>query len=210
MHRFLKVPHWMIFGFCFGLPLIIELIIAFNTQIAISRKQAFEDDSTEAFLIDYAQELENLIYATPILFISLCLYLGYFWSVGVSFQRKIEEGFKRSYLIFSILLIVMIGLFLYQSSVKMQFFSTWNLNKSIGWGNHYFYDKIRQINYIMILVITYLSYYAAKTYKTVEQQQKVKFRQFILEFFLFLFLPIGIWLLQPKINQLYLQDKVKE
>lgn len=204
MHRFLKVPHWMIFGFCFGLPLILELILSFKTQRVIS--QTVENNESISLLI-HGQGLENIIYSTPILLVSLCLYLGYFWSVGVSFQRKIENGLQRSYLIFSILLVTMISLFLYKYLLQMQYFSTYDLNKSIGWGNHYFYDTIRQINYIMIFVVTYLSYYAAKTYKTVEQQQKVKFKDFIKEFFLFLFLPIGIWLLQPKINQLYLHQQ---
>ena len=44
-------------------------------------------------------------------------------------------------------------------------------------------------------------YKAAKTIKTVELQKKVTFSDFAGEFFLLWFSPIGIWILQPKINK---------
>ena len=50
--------------------------------------------------------------------------------------------------------------------------------------------------------IFYCLYFVAKTFKTVELQREVSFSDFAGEFFLFWFFPIGIWIVQPKINKM--------
>ena len=45
-------------------------------------------------------------------------------------------------------------------------------------------------------------YFVAKTFKTAELQRKVSFSDFAGDFFLVWFLPIGIWIIQPKINRM--------
>ena len=49
--------------------------------------------------------------------------------------------------------------------------------------------------------IFFMLYKAAKTIKTVELQKKVTFSDFAGEFFLMWFFPLGIWIVQPKINK---------
>ena len=49
----------------------------------------------------------------------------------------------------------------------------------------------------------YSIYFNAKALKSVELQRPVVFGDFAGEFFLFWFYPIGIWILQPRINQLF-------
>lgn len=48
----------------------------------------------------------------------------------------------------------------------------------------------------------YIMFFVAKTIKTVELQRQVKFGDFAGEFFLILYYPIGIWIIQPKINKM--------
>jgi hypothetical protein len=50
--------------------------------------------------------------------------------------------------------------------------------------------------------IFYSLYFVAKTIKTVELQTKVSFSDFAGEFLLIWFFPIGIWVVQPKINKM--------
>jgi hypothetical protein len=50
--------------------------------------------------------------------------------------------------------------------------------------------------------IFYTLYFVAKTFKTVELQREVKFSDFAGEFFMIWFYPIGIWIIQPKINKM--------
>jgi len=50
--------------------------------------------------------------------------------------------------------------------------------------------------------IFYCLYFVAKVFKTVELQRKVTFSDFAGEFFMIWFYPIGIWIVQPKINKM--------
>lgn len=50
--------------------------------------------------------------------------------------------------------------------------------------------------------VIYSLYFVAKTFKTVELQREVKFSDFAGEFFMIWFYPIGIWIIQPKINKM--------
>ena len=50
--------------------------------------------------------------------------------------------------------------------------------------------------------IFYSLYFVAKTFKTVELQRQVSFSDFAGEFFMIWFYPIGIWIVQPKINKM--------
>jgi hypothetical protein len=56
----------------------------------------------------------------------------------------------------------------------------------------------------------YIIYHAAKTIKTVNAQKQVTFSDFIEEFFLIWFFPIGIWFIQPKINAIFEGKKLEE
>ena len=53
---------------------------------------------------------------------------------------------------------------------------------------------------LSMFCIFFMMYKAAKTIKTVEFQSKVTFGDFAGEFFLLWFFPLGIWIVQPKIN----------
>jgi hypothetical protein len=50
--------------------------------------------------------------------------------------------------------------------------------------------------------IFYCLYFVSKTFKTVELQREVSFSDFAGEFFMIWFFPIGVWIVQPKINKM--------
>jgi hypothetical protein len=58
------------------------------------------------------------------------------------------------------------------------------------------------IHLFSMFCIFYTLYFVAKTIKTVELQREVKFSDFAGEFFMIWFFPIGIWIVQPKINEM--------
>ncbi|MBJ6108872.1 hypothetical protein JAO73_07625 [Hymenobacter sp. BT523] len=51
--------------------------------------------------------------------------------------------------------------------------------------------------------VFYCLYFTAKALKTVERQAPVSFGEYVGEFFLLWFFPVGIWLLQPRVNRLF-------
>jgi hypothetical protein len=56
----------------------------------------------------------------------------------------------------------------------------------------------------------YCIHFASKSLKAVELQRTVTFRDYVADFFLFWFFPIGVWFIQPKINKIFnrtLQEK---
>jgi hypothetical protein len=50
--------------------------------------------------------------------------------------------------------------------------------------------------------IFYCLYFVSKTFKTAELQRQTTFSDFAGEFFLLWFYPVGIWIVQPKINKM--------
>lgn len=58
------------------------------------------------------------------------------------------------------------------------------------------------ISLISMSGILYSISFTAKTYKTCELQRKVGFSDYAGEFFLFWFFPVGILVIQPKVNKL--------
>jgi hypothetical protein len=58
------------------------------------------------------------------------------------------------------------------------------------------------LHFFAMFCIFYCLYFVAKTFKTVELQREVTFSDFAGEFFLFWFFPIGVWIVQPKINKM--------
>lgn len=55
---------------------------------------------------------------------------------------------------------------------------------------------------ISILSSIYMFSFQAKVLKSVETQKEALFSNYINEFFFFLFFPIGIWFIQPRLNKL--------
>ena len=61
---------------------------------------------------------------------------------------------------------------------------------------------ILSLHLVAMICIFYCFYFAAKIIKTVELQKEVGFKDFVGEFFLTWYFPIGVWFLQPKINKM--------
>ena len=54
-----------------------------------------------------------------------------------------------------------------------------------------------------IVCLFYLLIFVAKALKTTDLQRPMIMNEYTIELFLLFFLPLGIWLIQPKINRLY-------
>lgn len=148
-----------------------------------------ENNSDPAFLFNYIQLLPIL----TIVFMGV-LWL-WFWSVATGLQSKVPEGvtmkikkFKIFFFIPLIYILFFVGIFMTvitgESSIPIIF------------------AVIFPLHIFSMFCIFYTLYFIAKTFKTVELQREVRFSDFAGEFFLIWFYPIGIWILQPKINKM--------
>jgi len=66
-----------------------------------------------------------------------------------------------------------------------------------------YFAFIIPIHLFSMFCIFYCMYFIAKEFKSVEVQKPVTFSDFAGEFFLLWFFPVGIWILQPRINKIF-------
>lgn len=131
--------------------------------------------------------------------------MGWFWSVGVGLQDKIPVNVKLKVKRFKVFLIFpLIYMFILSISMGLLFkevpTNTIAIESMVG--------IIIPMHFFAMFCMFYSLYFVAKTFKTVELQREVSFSDFAGEFFTIWFFPIGIWILQPKINKMLEESAV--
>lgn len=129
--------------------------------------------------------------------------LGWQWSVAIGLQKYLPQGiqmkvtkFKTFFIIPVIyILLILIGITFVFS---IHFFG----NTSFDTNAAAAFLLIIPIHLFSMFCLIYCLYFVAKTIKTVELQRPVSFSDFVGEFFLVWFFPIGVWILQPRINKI--------
>ncbi|MEZ5105255.1 MAG: hypothetical protein R2757_21445 [Draconibacterium sp.] len=183
IEKFLRAKHWQIFIAIFIIPYSLQFLAMTITN----------------------NNQEKMMYFTP--FIILVLFLGlfgWFWSIAIGLKERIPYGIKMKIKKFKIfLLIPMIYVPIVFNLFDLVFD---NLEKSNGLMMGISFAIIFPLHILSIFGFLYSFYYVAKTYKTVELQKEVSFSDFAGDFFLLLFFPIGVWIIQPNINKMVVND----
>lgn len=193
--RFLKAKHWQLFLFTFGIPIIFQTIM----MGFIISNLANQTNPEPAMFLNYMKFFPVMM----ILF--MAVFFGWFWSVAIGLQKKVPENVsmkvKKFKLFFFIPLIYMIIILLLVLSVSQS--GLLDSNSGPNFANiGVFFAVIFPIHLFAMFCIFYSLYFVAKTFKTVELQREVTFGDFAGEFFMIWFFPIGIWIIQPKINKM--------
>jgi hypothetical protein len=194
MDIFLRAKHWQLFLVMFVLPAI--LFIAIMATMLSSIVQNPNPDPR--IILDHFKllPLAIIFYAGT----ELCWQ----WTVGIRLQKFAPAGmvFKNNlFKIFAISIVVYLVL------VFVFVFSTMGSFLSMTAGPP---DPSFFIGFVAIMPLGlfatfckfYCYYFAAKTYKTVELQREVSIGDFILEIVLIWFFFVGVWIMQPKINEM--------
>jgi|SRR5690554_692363 len=191
---FLKAKHWQLFLLIFGIPFVFQIILMLSTIFQLFT--SINPDPTVMF------KFMNFI--PFIILIPTLTLFGWLWSIGMGFQNKIPVNVKlkvkRFKLFFFIPFIYILIFILIFSFILLNVISM-NPNPNLGLIALLF-AIIFPLHLFSIFCIFYTFYFIAKTIKTVELQRDVVFADFIGEFFMLWFYPVGIWILQPKINKL--------
>lgn len=131
---------------------------------------------------------------TEIWFISFIIYFGlifgWIYSIGKVLNEKNAEILKRLNIWSIIYLISIIPFILNFHNLEMGNFEEMNKLISIPAGI---------IAFISILNVVLIS---SKSLKQTEKHKELTFSNYAKEFFLILYLVIGIWILQPKLNEI--------
>jgi hypothetical protein len=177
MNNLLKLKHWQLFGLFISIPLTIRII---NTTI-------------------FKIPEEILDYIIPVMLILLMLiYFGWTYSVGTNLRSKIPETVKMNFKLFKtfqFFTIIFIPIFGIVTYLLMNFSPGGKPNENI----------ITVLGLLIGLTpfcILYCIYFIAKTIRLVELQRPISLKDYIIDFLLILFFPIGVWIIQPKLNKI--------
>jgi len=192
--RFLKAKHWQLFLLTFGIPMIFQLVLMGSVISNFSTHTA----PNPTMIFDYVK------FFPLIMIIFMAVFFGWFWSVAIGLQKKVPENVTMKVKKFKILFffpLAYILIFMTWFLVVMSGLLSTNPEPNFGLIGGFF-AIILPLHFFSMFCIFYSLYFVAKTIKTVELQREVKFGDFVGEFFLIWLYPIGIWIIQPKINKM--------
>jgi hypothetical protein len=189
MKVFLRLKNREIFTLIFGLPIVMAVIALLIMKIFNNQ------------LLEYRLMISiSLIVGTG--------FFGWIWSIAIGFQNKLPVDLKmktkmfRVIMLFSFVIFVCIMfLMLIDNPMKMELLVGKQLTITEKLPGIIF-SVISTLSFFALIFILYCFYFAAKTIKTIELQKKVILLDFVVEFLMICLFPIGIWIIQPRINQL--------
>ncbi len=193
IEKFLKAKHWQLFLLTFGIPIIFQIIM----MVSMFSNLATNSNPDPEKMFNYMK------FFPIIMVLFMGIFFGWFWSVAIGLQKKVPENVtlkvKKFKIFFFIPMVYMLCIMI---------FMTYTMNGLIKSGSEpnvgllgSMFAIIIPLHLFSMFCIFYTLYFVAKTFKTVELQREVKFSDFAGEFFMIWFYPIGIWIIQPKINK---------
>ena len=189
---FLKAKHWQLFMLMFVIPFVFQMVMMYLVIVnALTTR-----DPEPFFIFKYFRyfSLIGILYAGII--------FGWFWSITTGLQHKIPQPIRlkltRFKIFFFIPLVYITCIMIFiQIAVNGFIKGTTDVGFIIS-----MVGIIVPMHLFSIFCIIHTMYFVAKTIKTVELQREVTFTDFVGEFFLAWFFPIGVWILQPQINKM--------
>ena len=191
--QFLKAKHWQLFLLTFGVPIIFQIIIMSFVISTVTTKTIPNPE----IMFNY------MIFFPIIMILVMAIFFGWFWSIAIGLQKKVPENVTmkvKKFKIFFFIPIIYILCIMIFMSFTMDGLINGGGKPNLGLLGSLF-AVIVPLHLFSMFSIFYTLYFVAKTFKTVELQREVKFSDFIGEFFMIWFYPVGIWIIQPKINK---------
>ena len=196
-HYFQKAKHWQLFLLMFGIPILSQMFVMGNMISQIGEN----NPPDMSFMLKYFSLLPFIM----VLFLGT--FFGWFWSIAIGLKHKIPQDIKMKttkFKIFFFIPLVYILLFVTLLGISISSIVT-GVNsgvqpdfENIG----LFISIIFPLHFFSMFCIFYCLYFVAKTIRTIELQRECSFSDFAGEFFLIWFYPIGIWIIQPRINKI--------
>jgi hypothetical protein len=195
--RFLRAKHWHLFSLMFGLPMVFQFIMM-GTVFATLSNRTEPNPSTMFSFFGFFPVLMIIVVGT---------FFGWFWSIAIGLQNKIPANVKMKtgkfkvffFIPITYMLLISIGIGTAMMGLPGMVESGEEPNVGLIAGSM---AIILPLHLFSMFCIFYCLYFVSKTFKTVELQRETTFSDFAGEFFLMWFYPIGIWIVQPKINKM--------
>ncbi len=180
MDIFRKLKHWQIFLLVVGIPILVQLI---------------------QNIIFLASDQEDVAYANSlglVLILPLLVYYGWIGSVGMTFSKRnsavsMPVGRFRISLLVSCLTSVFLLIYFWAYPQTVQ---SADDEEAIP------IMLVGLMVFIALFTLFYCLSFMARAIVQLERKRRINSAEFYSEFVMAVVFPIGIWLLQPRINKL--------
>ncbi|MFT5513765.1 MAG: hypothetical protein ACI8SE_002175, partial [Bacteroidia bacterium] len=171
--------------------------------------------SVEPSPSDIADIFNNFFMWFPVIMLPMILgFAGWIWSISVGLHPKLPEGHGLNLTLFKSMLLVVLLISFFMFYIMINMFSEMftmienqtEMTEMPTWFGQMF--MIFPLALISMGCSIYTYYHTAKTIKLVEKGNTQRKPEFIGEFFLIWFYYIGVWILQPKLNEMIEDDYV--
>lgn len=182
MYKLLQLKHWQLFLLLFGIPMILQFVFIVSMFVA--------------------QNPTTIILMFPIIMILFMgVYFSWFYALDSNLHKKLPATMNMNLTTFKIFLFIPVLYILFLCIFLFGIFSRTATSGQLP--NIGLFALIIPVHLFSMFCIFYCLYFVAKTLKAVEMQRPVTFSDFAGEFFLIWFFPIGVWIIQPRINKLF-------
>lgn len=182
MNKLLKLKHWQLFLLLFGIPFILQFVFAFAMLLAPSSMKVYA-----------------IMPVVMLLFI--VVFFSWLYSLGTALHKMLPEAVKMNLTTFKIFLFIPLIYITFLCAFMFWVFNTMvtaDAAPNLAW-----FTLIIPIHLFSMFCIFYCLYFIAKTLKAAEWQKPVTFSDYVGEFFLLWFYPVGVWFIQPRVNKLF-------
>lgn len=212
INLFLRAKHWQIFILTFLLPFIAYMFMMVNMFSNIIEMQSdivSNDGPPNPFFM-----LNQMKYFGLVMFSFAFFQYVWQWSVGSKLHTKLPSHvsmnlnlFKACILIpfiYTLVLSIGMGSFFEYLSDNMLLASSLNgqvpeeMSALFKW-----FPLFVILHLLSIICMFYNLFFISKALKSAETQDHVTGSDYVAEFFLTWFFPVGVWFLQPRINNIF-------
>ena len=175
---FLRAKHWQLFFLLVVVPFVLEVSA---TEYIPTPIRSWRDVGPG-----------RLIYF-GLMYIDMLCFVGWLWAMG-SFLNSIQkQGVKLKLSFFRLALI-------YPPVYVVVFLAAFNTPELP-------IQVVLPLHVLAIFCLLYCFYFVARSLATVNKGKEVAFTDYAKPLILLYFFPIGIWSIQPRINQLYAENR---
>lgn len=203
MSIFLKLKDWQLFGILLVIPVILQTVIVAmvltnNDLVRLSFGFMINPVRIADILTAIPPGLVMVISALTIVFISLVFC--WLYSLGVNLHKKLPETAVIKLPVFKVFLFISAAHEIVVSVWMYFLFLEISSGKALDMKMLSF---VTPLHLISMCCAFYCFYFIAKALKSIELQKPATFADCKATFFLVWLFPVGIWLIQPKINKLF-------
>ncbi|MDB5228853.1 MAG: hypothetical protein JWN78_3046 [Bacteroidota bacterium] len=181
MKKFLTLKHWQLFVILMGVPMIFQFVLIASVITSNNPKIIF-------------------VMFPVMMILFMGFFFGWFYALGTNLYNKLPETVTMNLSLFKIFIFIPVAYMLFLCVFLFGIFSNLLTGKE---PNIAIFILIIPLHLFSMFCMFYSLYFVAKALKAVEWQKPVTFSDFAGEFCMIWFFPVGIWIIQPRINKLF-------